>query len=370
MDSVWFKLRALYRFWEIISKGKTFDDFILARSVQEFERRLTEYCGATYALGVASGTDALILSLKAYDIGPGDEVIVPAIGFFSVAGAVAWVNAKPVFVDIEERSWNINPAEIEQAITPRTKAIIPVHLNGRMADMEPIAQLAKRKSLVVIEDAAHALGSKYKERSPGYYGDIACLSFNPTKILGGYGDGGVVLTNHQPIAEKISWLRRYGSRLPEFGIDHPVIGVASRLGSFQAAVLNTDMDAMDTIVRRTRENYFLYAELLAGIEDLKLPEIPPPEYFINGYRFTVRAAYRDQLRKLLRDNGTDARMQYGVPLPHFEAFKYLRYEKGSFPVTEKLASECLVLPTHDSLSRERIAQISDLIKRFFVEIRV
>lgn len=365
-----FKLKVLNEFWRLISQGKVIGDFILAKPVQEFESKLAEYTWTKYALGVASGTDALILSLKACGIGPGDEVIVPALSFFSTAGAVSWVNARPVFVDVEERSMNIDPAKVEKTITQKTKAIIPVHLNGRMADMGKIAEIAKRKSLMMIEDATHALGSKYKAKPPGYFGDMACLSFNPTKILGGYGDGGAILTNNKSIAERISWLRKYGSRLPEFGIDHPIVGVASRLGSFQAAVLNTKMEMVDTILKRTRENYFLYAELLTGTGDLRLPENPPPECFINGYRFTILTAHRDRLRKILRDKGVDARMQYSVPLPRLEAFKYLEYKKGDFPIAEKIASECLVLPTHYSLSPQKIIKIAGLIKRFFDETRV
>lgn len=362
MDNFYAKFKILLSLWNIMGNAPPHPRYQI---VEEFEKKLAEFFELPYALGVASGTDALILSLKACGIGPGDEVIIPAISFFSTAAAPAWIGARPVFADIDAESLNIDPAKIEKVITPRTKAIIAVHLNGRMADMEQITALAKKKPLIVIEDAAHAFGSKYKGKPPGYYGDLACISFNPTKIFGGYGDGGAIITQHAELAEKINYMRRYGSRYQEFGIDHPVVGVASRLHPFQAAVLKAKLGIAENIIAQTRRNYFLYSELLKGIEGLTLSKEPEPEHFINGYRYPVFTAKRAGLRKFLRERGIDARFQYGVPLPFFEAWANLGYKKGDFPVAEKIADEVLCLPTGPALPESKIRTTAELIKEYF-----
>lgn len=360
MDNLYSKLKTFLALWEAVRKTPRFT----GEDAVNFERKLAERIGIKHVVTVASGTDALILSLKALGIGPGDEVIVPALGVFATASAISWVNAKPVFVDVEEESMNIDPAKISKVLTFRTKAIIPVHLNGRMANMEAIAEIAKHKSLKIIEDAAHALGASYRKYPPGHFGDVACLSFNPTKILSGYDNGGAILTNNDAIAEKLFWMRRYGSRFAELGIDHPVVGVASVLGRLQAASLGLNLDAFDRILGKTKENYFLYLKLLADARYLKLSANPPPKYTINGYRFIIRTAQRDELRKLLQGKGVDARFQYGIPLPYLGAFKHLGHKKGDFPVAERIASECLALPTRYSLSSAKITQIANLVKQF------
>lgn len=363
MNNLYAKLKIFLALWEGISNETS--DFPNGKYSANLEKKLADFIRIKHVITVSSGTDALILSLKALDIGPGDEVIVPTIGFFSTAGAVSWVNAKPVFVDVEEESMNIDPARVEQALTPRTRAIIPVHLNGRMADMNALAKVAGRRSLRIIEDATHALGSLYGESPPGHLGDMACLSFNPTKIFGGYDNGGAILTNDDLAAEKLFWLRRYGSRFMELGIDHPVVGITSILSRLQTVSLEINIGALDSILKKTRENYFLYAKLLQGVGDLRLPLNPPKEYVLNGYRFMVYTSRRDQLRRFLRDRGIDARIQYGVPLPYFGAFKYLGHKRGEFPVAEKIASACLALPTQHSLSASKITEIASRVEQFF-----
>lgn len=342
-------------------------NFILGKSVEDFEMEFGARLGVSHVFGVGSGTDALILSLKALGIGPGDEVIVPALSFFSTAGAVSWVNAKPVFADVGEKSFNIDPAKIRRAITHRTKAIIAVHLNGRMADMEPINALAKQNDLYVIEDAAHAFGSAYKKYPPGHYSDIACFSFNPQKILPSFGDGGAVISKNRELADKISPLRLYGAKtMQDVNIRHAVIGIASRLQPFQAAVLSAKLRKFPKILKMWRRNYFLYSELLQNIEDIILPEkVTPGDYFLNGYRYAILVQNRNSLQQYLKTRGIEANAQYRIPLPHIEAFKTLGYKKGDFPIAEKISDGILCLPTQASLAPREIIRTANLIKNFY-----
>jgi len=365
MNELFLKLKIINALAGIVLKGKSVGDFILGKPVQIFERALAEYCGSQYAFGVASGTDALILSLKALGIGPGDEVIVPAVSFYSSAGAVSWVNAKPVFVDVSPKDHNIDVSKIEKAISPKTKAIIAVHLNGRMADMDEILKIAGNKSLKVIVDASHAIGSRYKEKPIGNFGDLICLSLNPTKTLGGYGDGGAILTNDEPLAQKISRLRIYGAKQwTEVYWNNTLIGTASRLGVFEAAVLNEKFPYLDSTVAKQRENYFLYKDILEGTKDLEWPE-EHPDYFINSYRLPVLTKRRNELINFMLNRGKKLYNIYPVPLPHVPVFKNLGYKEGDFAVAEKIAGECVILPTGYLLSKEKARQIANLIKEFF-----
>ena len=365
MNELFLKLKIINALAGIVWKGKNIGDFILGKPVQIFERALAEYCGSQYAFGVASGTDALILSLKALGIGPGDEVIVPAVSFYSSAGAVSWVNAKPVFVDVSPKDHNIDVSKIEKAISPKTKAIIAVHLNGRMADMDEILKIAGNKSLKVIVDASHAIGSRYKEKPIGNFGDLICLSLNPTKTLGGYGDGGAILTNDEPLAQKISRLRIYGAKQwTEVYWNNTLIGTASRLGVFEAAVLNEKFPYLDSTVAKQRENYFLYKDILEGTKDLEWPE-EHPDYFINGYRLPVLTKRRDELLQFLEKQGEKLYNMYPVPLPYLPVFQNLGYKEGDFEVAEKIAGGCVILPTAHSLTGQKVRQIANLIKEFF-----
>lgn len=376
MNEILLKLKIINALAEIVLRGKNIGDFVLGKPVQIFERALAELCESKYAFGVASGTDALILSLKALDIGPGDEVIVPAVSFYSSAGAVSWVNAKPVFVDVSSKDHNIDVSKIERAINSKTKAIIAVHLNGRMANMDEIIKIAKNKSLKIIVDASHAIGSRYKNKPIGSFGDLICLSLNPTKTLGGYGDGGAILTSDAALAQKISKLRIYGaSRWPEIHWNNNIIGTASRLGVFEAAVLNEKLPHLDSVIAHQRENYFLYKNLLKDISSLEWPE-EQQDYFINGYRLPVLTKRRDDLLQFLEKRGEKLYNWYPVPLPYLPVFsahsgspvgrKNLGYNKGDFEVAEKIAGECVIFPTAHSLAGQKVRQIADLIKEFFI----
>ncbi len=365
MNELFLKLKIINALAGIVLKGKNVGDFILGKPVQIFERALAEYTGAKYAFGVASGTDALILSLKACGIGPGDEVIVPAVSFYSSAGAVSWVNAKPVFVDVSIKDHNIDVSKIEKAISGKTKAIIAVHLNGRMADMDEILKIAENKSLKVIVDASHAIGSRYKNKPIGNFGDLICLSFNPTKTFGGCGDGGAILTNDTMLAQKISKLRIYGApRWQEMHHNNIAVGTNSRLGVLEAAVLNEKLPHLDSAIARQRENYFLYKEILAGVGDLKWPE-ENPDYFINGYRLPALTDRRDELLQFLEKQGEKLYNWYPVPLPYLPAFHNLGHKKGDFEAAEKIAKECVILPTKYSLTKEAARRIAALVREFF-----
>lgn len=361
MINQFLNLKILLSFWDIIRRK----DFMLGKAVQEIETKLAGFCGVKYAFSVANGTDALILSLKAYGIGPGDEVIVPSVGFFSSAAAVAWVNATPVFVDVDSGTFNIDVAKIEAVITPRTRAILPIHLNGAMADMDPVGEIAKKHGLRVVIDAAQAIGSRYKDKPIGQFGDLVCLSLNHTKILHGFGDGGVILTNDKTFAEKISMMRTYGApTLKEVHSNNTIIGVASRLSPFHAAVLNAKFPFLESYIAKQRANYFLYQRLLKGVGNLILPE-EHPDYFINGYRFAVRTKRKKELAEFLRKRGIRAMDPYAVPLPYLPAFKELGYKIGDFPIAEEIAEESLALPVYYSLSQNEIFNTANTIRRFW-----
>lgn len=359
------KLRIINALTGIVLKGKSVGDFILGKPVRVFEQALAEYTGSEYAFGVASGTDALILSLKACDIGPGDEIIVPAVSFYSSAGAVSWVNAKPVFVDVSSKDHNIDIFKIEKAINSKTKAIIAVHLNGRMADMDEILRIAKNKSLKVIVDASHAIGSRYMGKPVGGFGDLICLSFNPTKTLGGCGDGGAILTNDLTLAQKISKLRIYGaSRWLEIDHNNIIVGTNSRLGVLEAVVLNEKLPHLDSFITCQRKNYFLYKEILEGVGDLEWPE-ERPDYFINGYRLPVLTKKRDELISFMLNHGKKLYNFYPIPLPHLPVFKNLVHKEDDFKVAERIAKESLVLPTDHELGEKEIRSVAKIIIDFF-----
>lgn len=358
------KVQIIWKFWEAISAGSSVRDFILGAPVRDFCKRLATYCGARYAIGVASGTDALILSLKACGIQPGDEVITPAVGFYSTAGAAAWIGAVPVFVDVDGESMNMNPKKIAAAVTARTKAIVPAHLNGRMADMDPIVDIARGHGLRIVVDAAHAIGARYKNKPLGAFGDCICLSLNPSKTLGTYGDGGAVLTNDRVLAETLARMSFYGVlRWRDIHSENRIPATASRLGTLEAVVLNHELSHLDSSIERQRTNYFGYQTCLASVGDLAFSAIPP-DYFINGYRFVARTKRRDALLKFLQQHGAEAYSFYPTPLPYLPVFKsYARDE--TFPVAEAIAQESFVLWPHPRMSRRQIMRTAVLVRCFF-----
>lgn len=336
-------------------------DFVLGRDVNILEQEMAAYCGTKYAVGVASGTDALILALRALDIKEGDEVITPPFTFFATAEAVSLVGAKPIFVDIDPKTYNIDPSKIEAKITRATKAIIPVHLYGQCSDMEPINALAKKHSLKIIEDNAQSIGAVYNGDKSGSLGDIGCLSFFPSKNLGGFGDGGMIVTDKADIAKKIAILRVHGSSERYI---HSVIGTNSRLDNLQAAVLRVKLKYLDKWLEARRGIAKYYDKGLMG-----LPISVPfsPEYNVHTYSlYIIRARGRaSDLMRFLKDNGVESRTYYPIPLHLQECYKNLRYKKGDFPESEKAALETLALPIFPELTRPEMDYVIDTVKKFF-----
>lgn len=328
------------------------------------EEKLAEFLGVRSVLGVSSGTDAIMIALHACGVKPEDEVIVPTVGFVSTASAVTWIGARPVFVDVEKKTMLLDPAKIEQVITPRTKALIVTHTNGSVGRLEEIQGICGKYGIYLIEDAAQAFGSTYKGSAPGFYGDIVCFSFNPTKILATYGDGGAVGTNNEVLAEKMSIMRTYGAHFKELGQNHITVGIASRLGALQAAVLNVKIEKVDKVIERRRENYYFYEKLLAGIGDLEFTN-PVDGLGINGYRFVLFTEKALALYQFLRDHRVEATRNYSVPIPYHKVFSYLGYQEGDFPQAEWIAKNSIVLPTGPDMRSEKIISACESVKKFF-----
>lgn len=327
--------------------------FILGPEVESFEKEVAAYCGTKYAAGVASGTDALILALKALGVGEGDEVITTPFTFFATAESISLVGAKPVFVDVDPKTYCINPALIEDKITKKTKAIIPVHLFGQCADMDSILQIAKLNNLKVIEDTAQAIGARYKGKQAGSMGDIGCLSFFPSKNLGGFGDGGMIVTNSEDLADKVKMLRVHGSTVRYI---HSAIGTNSRLDALQAAVLRVKLKYLDKWLDGRRKVAQYYNDRLKG-----LPLITPyvPNYNVHTYHLYVLRMKPgpEKLSKSLNDAGIEARTYYPVSLHLQECYKNLGYKKGSLPESESASPETLAIPIYPELDTEKLSFI-------------
>jgi dTDP-4-amino-4,6-dideoxygalactose transaminase len=339
--------------------------FILGEDVQKFEAEIASYSGTRHAVGCASGSDALILALMALDIRPGDEVLTTPYTFFATAGAISRVGAVPVFVDVEEHTFNldVNRAAGVLASHPKIRAIIPVHLFGACADMDPICAMAAARGIPVIEDAAQSIGSEYKGRRAGSIGQIGCFSFFPSKNLGGYGDGGMLTTNDASLAERLSALRVHG-RTGKYL--HQWIGVNSRLDALQAAVLRVKFRHLDDWTAGRQNHAERYRVQLA---QLSLPVIPAEP---TGYQtrhvynqFAIRCSERDRLQAYLKQQGIGSEVYYPLPLHLQPCYADLGYEKGDFPVSEKLAAESLALPVHAELATEDIDHICDCIRSFY-----
>lgn len=328
--------------------------FILGLEVEAFEKEVAAYCGTKYAVGVASGTDALILSLKALGIDEGDEVITTPFTFFATAESISVVGAKPVFVDVDPKTYCINPELIEDAITKKTKAIIPVHLFGQCADMDRILEIAKINNLRVIEDTAQAMGAVYKGKQAGSMGDIGALSFFPSKNLGGFGDAGMVITNNKELADKIRMLRVHGSTIRYI---YSAIGMNSRLDAFQAAILRVKLRHLDKWLEARRKVARYYDENLKG-----LPLITPyaPSYNVHTYHLYVLRVKPgpEKLAKFLNDADIEARTYYPVPLHLQECYKGLGYKKGDLKESEFASPETLAIPIYPELDTERLSFIA------------
>jgi dTDP-4-amino-4,6-dideoxygalactose transaminase len=331
--------------------GRVFESqyFILGPEVKLFEEEVAAKLGAKFAVGCASGTDALILSLMAAGIGPGDEVITTPFSFIATAGSIAHVGAKPVFVDIDPVTFNINPALIAAAITPKTRAIMPVHLFGLPADLDPILEIATAKGLLVIEDAAQAIGSCYNDRFIGTIGDFGCFSFFPSKNLGGAGDGGLITTNDPARAERLRMLRGHGSKKKYY---HDILGTNSRLDALQAAVLRVKLPHLDSWAAGRQNRAARYRKLFDEknlVSFVTYPPQPPAKFHHVYNQFTIRAPLRDDLREALRIAGVPTEIYYPLCLHLQPAFQYLGYKAGALPVAEKASREVLSLPVFPEL---------------------
>jgi dTDP-4-amino-4,6-dideoxygalactose transaminase len=333
--------------------------FILGPEVKFLEDEVAAKLGSIFAVGCASGTDALILSLLAAGIGQGDEVITTPFSFIATAGSIAYVGAKPVFVDIDPATYNLNPALLEAAITPRTRAIMPVHLFGLPADMDPILTIARAHKLVIIEDAAQAIGSRYAGRFTGTFGEYGCFSFFPSKNLGGAGDGGMITTNDAAIAERLQMLRVHGSKKKYF---HEMIGTNSRLHALQAAVLRVKLRHLDAWQRGRQDRAGRYRRLFesAGLSYFITAPPQPPAKFEHVYnQFTVRSNRRDDLKAFLHTAGVPSEIYYPLCIHLQEAFAYLGHAPGDFPESEKASREVLSLAVYPELSdaqQDRVVQ--------------
>lgn len=345
--------------------------FIMGPQVEALEKTIANYCRARFAVGVASGSDALLLSLMCVGIKPGDEVLLPPFTFFATAGSISRLGAVPVFVDIDPDTLNIDPSKILEKLTPKTKAILPVHLYGQCADMDPILQIAKEKNLYVIEDAAQALGAEYKpspnraSRRAGQIGDLGCFSFYPTKNLGAFGDAGMIVTDNPDLAEKARLLRVHGSQ-PKYY--HKWIGINSRLDTLQAAILLVKFKYLETWTeaRQKRASYYkvLFQEIQSKVSGIKLPIIQYENRHI-FHQFVIRVPKRDELRKFLSEQGIGTDIYYPLPLHLQECFSFLGYRRGDFPVSEKASEETLALPIFPELTEEQQERVVDQIKTFY-----
>ena len=333
--------------------------FILGPEVKLLEDEVAAKLGAKFAIGCASGTDALILSLLAAGIGKGDEVITTPFSFIATAGSIAYAGAKPVFVDIDPVTFNINPALLEAAITPKTRAIMPVHLFGLPADMDPILAIAREHNLVIVEDAAQAIGSRYGGRSTGTFGEYGCFSFFPSKNLGGAGDGGMITTNDAGIAERLQMLRVHGSKKKYF---HEMIGTNSRLHALQAAVLRVKLRHLDGWQQGRQNRADRYRRLFesAGLNSfIGVPPRPPAKFEHVYNQFTIRSSRRDDLKAFLHTAGVPSEIYYPLCIHLQEAFAYLVHTPGDFPESEKASKEVLSLPVYPELpdaQQDRVVQ--------------
>jgi dTDP-4-amino-4,6-dideoxygalactose transaminase len=337
---------------QVIESGQ----FILGPNVKALEEEIAAYCGTDHAVGVGSGTEALHLSLLALGIGAGDEVITTPFTFFATSEAISQTGANPVFVDIDPITYNINPSQIEEKIGSKTVAILPVHLYGQPADMEEILAIARRNDLLVVEDCAQAIGAEYRGRKVGSLGDAGCLSFFPSKNLGGYGDGGMVVTDNAETAEKLRMLRTHGSLRKYY---HSLLGFNSRLDEIQAAVLRVKLKYIDQWNGARQGKADIYNRLLAELP-LARPAISPERTHVYN-QYTIRVIERDLLQKTLGRNGISTAIYYPLPLHLQMVYENLGYSVGSLPGSERGSREVLSLPMYPELEDSQVEHIVDVI---------
>lgn len=331
--------------------------FVLGQEVEAFENEFATYCQAKHAIGVNSGTSALHLALLAAGIGPGDEVITVTFTFVATAAAIVYAGARPVFVDIEPRSFTMDVNQIASAITPRTKAILPVHLYGQPADMDPILEIARRHGLIVIEDAAQAHGAEYKGKRVGSIGDIGCFSFYPGKNLGAYGEGGAITTNNAAFARRVQILRDWGQ---ESRYHHTLKGFNYRMDAIQGAILRVKLRRLEKWNEARRQHAKVYDQLLANSEVL-MPAIMPSNSHV-WHIYAIRSKQRDNLQRALQDQGIQTGIHYPIPVHLQKAHGDLGYRLGDFPCSEEVAREVLSLPMFAELETQALQSVAEGIK--------
>lgn len=329
--------------------------------VARFEQAFASFCGCKHAIGVGNGTDALWLSLLSLGIGPGDEVITVPDTFIATAEAISYCGAKPVFVDVEEGTFNLNPTLLEAAITPRTKAVIPVHLFGQTADMDPILAITRAHGLHVVEDACQAHGAEYKGRKAGTIGDTGCFSFYPGKNLGGMGDGGLVTTNDDGLAATVKQLRAYGESKK---YHHVVKGTNARLDTIQAAILGVKLPRLDACNAMRRKNAHAYDAGLKGIPNVVAPEIPADDPSHIYHLYVIRTPKRDQLQHFLHEKGIQTGIHYPIPIHRQPAYAELASSASRLLVTDGAADQILSLPMFPELTQEQIDCVCAAIREF------
>jgi dTDP-4-amino-4,6-dideoxygalactose transaminase len=337
--------------------------FILGPKVDQCEKAIAAYSGCSHAIGVSSGSDALLACLMAENIGPGDEVITTPYTFFATAGAIARLGAVPIFVDIDPVTYNLDPSKILPKVTDKTRAIIPVHLYGQMADMDAVMRVANEHSLVVIEDAAQAIGAEYKGHRAGSIGHYGCFSFFPSKNLGATGDGGMVVTNDAQRAEKLRCLRVHGSK-PKY--HHKIVGGNFRLDAIQAAVVSAKLPHLDAWTAARQRNAKRYDQLFgeAGLP-ITLPAVVADRHIFNQY--VIRVPARDELQAHLQKKGIGTEVYYPVPMHLQECFTYLGHTAGAFPESERAAKETLALPIYPELTESQAEYVVESVRGFFDE---
>jgi dTDP-4-amino-4,6-dideoxygalactose transaminase len=334
--------------------------FCLGPDVVQFEQDFARFCGAKHCVGFNSGTSALHVAMLLMNVGPGDEVITTPFTFVATSWAISYVGAKPVYVDIDDATFNLDPKLVERAITPRTKAILPVHLYGHPVDLEPLLELCRQRKLPLVEDAAQAHGATYRGKRVGTFGALSCFSFYPGKNLGACGEGGGLLTNDDALAARARSLREHGATRRYY---HDEVGFNYRMEGFQGAVLGVKLKHLEAWTRERRRIAHRYQELLAGTP-LQLPR--EAEYAQSAWHvFVVRYPRRDELKKHLEANRIGCALHYPVPLHLQKCYAQLGYHDGDFPVAEKAACECLTLPLYPELTEAQQQRIADVIKEFF-----
>ncbi|MCK4396243.1 DegT/DnrJ/EryC1/StrS family aminotransferase [candidate division WOR-3 bacterium] len=344
---------------------KTFENvldsnqFILGEEVKKFEEEVASYVGTKYAIGVSNCTNALLLSLRALDVGRGDEVITTPFTFIATAEVIAILGAKPVFCDIGPKTLNINPNKIPELISNKTKAILPVHLYGQSADMDKIMQIAEENNLNVIEDMAQAIGAKYKGKKVGTFGDTSCISFFPTKNLSALGDAGMILTNNEELDNKLRAFRVHGASKKYY---HDVLGYNDRLDTIQAAFLRVKLKYLDEWNEGRRQIAHKYD---VGLKDIvQIPYVEPDNVTIY-HQYTIRTPKRDELKEFLTEKAIGTAIHYPLPLHFQKAFKYLGYKEGDLPEAEKATKEVLSLPIHHTLTDGEVNYVISTIRSFF-----